>query len=277
MADYFYLISSLPKIGLGEKHDKLDFDEVYRTILENVSSGDEKLLRYMVYPNDNKNLIAAISRKYNKRIVHHFRQPSILPIEAMQDFHHHSGQMPHYMQVFLEENSEVLADAPISVLERKLLILFYKEVLETGDDFLVKYYQYELNLKNIVVALNSRLFGYPIHDEIIGENIINQQLIKSTASDLNIGHEFPYVESLSEALSSKDPNHLEYQIDSLLWNYIDDQVSFAFFSTYRLLGYTAQLLMIKRWMDLNKEEGKNRLNSLTQKVMENFKLPQLQK
>jgi hypothetical protein len=278
MTDYYYLISSLPKIGLGEKHDKLDFYSVYNTILENVTASDKKLLQYLIYPNDNKNLIAAITHRYKKPIVfHYFHQPSVFSKDVIYDFTNQFDQLPHYMQEFFEDCKEDFAVVPVLELEKVLLGRFYQEVFATGDEFLEKYYSFQLNLRNIAIALNSRLYGFYPQDEIIGESPINRQLIKSTASDFNLGNEFPFIENLSEALNSKDPNYISHQYDTILWNHIDEIVSFSFFNTHKLMGYVAHLLIIKRWMDLNKEEGRKRLDELTNKAMENFELPQLHK
>jgi hypothetical protein len=278
MTDYYYLISSLPKLGLDEKHDKLDFDAVFQTILENVSDSDKKLLQYLIYPNDNKNLTTAISLKFKKPVLFHtFHQPSVIPKEVIFDFLNQVDQLPRYMQEFVDICKEDFAVVSLSELEKVLLGLFYKEVFATGDEFLKKYYYFELNLRNITIALNSRLYGYYPQDEIVGTSPINLQLIKSTASDFNLGTEFPFVDDLSEAISSKDPGYLAHYYDRILWNYIDEIISFSYFNTHKLLGYTAQLLLIKRWMSLDKEEGRKRLDELTNKVMEKFELPQLHK
>ena len=278
MADYYYLISSLPTLWFDEKHDKIDFDSIMQTIRENLSTDDRKLFNYLLYPNDNKNLIRSLSLKYKKHeIFHQFYQPAAVPEDVMSDFNQHSDQLPSYMQTFIEDNHDKLQDMKVSEWEKLLLKYFYQEVLSTGDEFLTKYYAFELNLKNIIATINSRTYGLQTHHELVGEEAINQQLIKSAAADFNLTNEYPFINELSEAINTKNPDLIEYQVQKILWHFIDELAGFSFFNTHRLLGYVVQLLMIRRIFNLKKEEGKERLNELTNKMMENFELPQLQK
>lgn len=278
MKDYYYLIASLPKLEFGKKYDKLEFDAVYQTIVENLSSSDKQLFNYLIFPNDNINLLTAIAKKHNKKSpFFYFHEPAIYSEEVIKDYQKNSNILPSYMKEFIEENEDDFVDISFSEIEKRLLNYFYNAVLDLGDEFLAKYYDFVLNLRNIAVAYNGRLYDYNIADELISDKEINRQLRKSSASDLGLSDEYPFIEFLSEAFNSKDTGQLENQIDKITWEYVDDLVRFTFFNTYKVFGYTIHLLMVKRWKSLDKEEGKKRLDHLIDRMMENFELPQLHK
>lgn len=276
MNDYYYLIASLPKLSFPE-FPKFEFDSVYEIIVNNLSASDRELFNKLIYPNDNKNLIAAIARNQNKvSPFYQFEQPSVLNQETINNFQKLPGSFPDYMKSFIEDNREEIATKDISELEKHLLEIFYQEMLASKDSFIRDYYAFELDLKNIVTAINCRKYEFEIDHEILGEGLLQQQLKRNSASDFGLSIEYPFMDSLVEAMDSGEPNRLESQINGILWNHVDEMVRFSFFNTHKVFAYGVHLLIAKRWTQLDPEEGKKRREELIDKIMEKFELPQLQ-
>lgn len=274
MNNYYYLLASLPTLRFGE-HNRFDFNEVYQTILTNLAPSDRDTLNYLIYQNDNKNLILVISEKIKvPSPFPRFQQPSILPMEVLADYRKYAYLAPGYMRNFIEDYDEEFLSSDIADLERILLNYFYAAALHTGDSFLEKYFSFELDLRNIMTALNSRFFNFHLPNEVLGENEVNSRLIRSAAADFGLSAEFPFIESLSEAFRAKDPHRIGFISDEVRWNHVEEITRFSSFNFHGVMGYMAKALIIKRWMDLDQDEGRKRLNEITTRVMKNFELPQ---
>ena len=61
---YYYLIAGLPDLEPGMDTRKIDFKGVVATIQRNLAPRDERQFRYLLYPNDNRNLLNTLWHKY---------------------------------------------------------------------------------------------------------------------------------------------------------------------------------------------------------------------
>ena len=57
IGSYYYLISGLPEVKLSDAKAKYDINEITQSILSSLSAKDAKLFGYLIYQNDNKNLV----------------------------------------------------------------------------------------------------------------------------------------------------------------------------------------------------------------------------
>jgi hypothetical protein len=276
MKDYYYLLSSLPDLSWGKEKYNLDPDAAILTIRENLEGRDLKLFHYLLYPNDNRNLISAIAQKRKLRSPFgYFYQPAVFPEEVITSYSRNQDQLPDYMKKFLEDLEGNRSGDSIRSLEKLLFDLFYQEVRATGDDFLQRYFEFEKTLRKIVTAINGRKYSFPVAEELWGEDELNQKLTRGSASDFGLSEEYTFIPALLDASDNKDPLVSERLYDQLLWEYVDELVKFSFFNTHKVLGYTVHLLMVYRWMHLSEEEGQEKLNTMVQEIMQQINLPEL--
>ena len=57
---YYYLIAGLPELLLEKKEYKIDFNLLFNEIISNLDTADYNYFKYIIYLNDNKNLVTAI-------------------------------------------------------------------------------------------------------------------------------------------------------------------------------------------------------------------------
>jgi hypothetical protein len=276
MKDYYYLISSLPDLHWGKEKYNIDPDAIIASIRENLSGRDLKLFQYLLFPNDNRNLISAVAQKRNLQSPFgFFYQPAVLPEEVISNYSKNQDQLPEYMGVFLEEVEGNRPDDNIRSLERLLNELFYREVEASGDEFLQSYYGFESTVRKIMTAINSRKYSFDISKELWGEDEIIQKLRKGAASDFGLAEEYTFIPLLLDLSEIVDPVALEEQYDELLWDHVAELVKFSFFNTHKVLGYTVHLLMVNRWMRLSAKEGEKRLYAMVDEIMQQIILPEL--
>lgn len=277
MKDYYYLLSAVPHLSLDkETYGRIHFDEVFELITENISRSDVNAFNYLLYQNDNLNLISAIARHHRKPVPHHmFHFPSVFGQEVMHDYEKNYILFPDYMYDFVEMHQEEFAARSIALLEQWLLAAFYREAAHHEDEFIRAYFGFERDLRNIITAFNCRTFGYNLQEQLIGESFLNQQLLRSSASDFGLTPQYPFIERLQPLIEEQQIPELEHFMDSLLWEHLDELTRFSFFNSHKLLAYTLKLFMIKKWSWLRPDKGQERLHNLIDRMMENFELPAL--
>lgn len=277
MKDYYYLLSAVPRLTLDEDtYQRIDFDAVFSLIKENISVSDGRKLNYLLYQNDNLNLVSAIARQHRKPVPHHmFHYPSVFDQEVMKDYERTYVLFPDYMHDFIEQYRDEFSARSIAFLEQRLLTAFYEEATDHEDDFIRAYFSFERDLRNIITAINCRKYGYNKEEQLIGSAYINQQLLRSSAADFGLTQEYPFIEELSYLINEQQTTELEYRMDSLLWEHLDELTRFANFNSHKLLAYTLKLFMIKKWSWLRPDKGRERLDHLIDHMMEHFELPAL--
>jgi len=277
MEDYYYLLSAVPKLALDEEtYQRIDFDAVFDLIKDNISSTDAEKVQILMYQNDNYNLISAIARHYRKPVPHHmFHFPAFFAQEVMKNYDKNYTLFPDYMYDFVERYQEEFSALSVARLEQLLLDSFYQEVTQHQDAFIRDYFSFEKDLRNIITAINSRKYNVEVDEQLIGEAYVNQQLRRSSASDFGLSQAYPFIEQLHEHIQEQQVPELEHLMDSLLWEHLDNLTRFSYFGSHRLLAYTLQLFMVKKWSWLKPDKGKERLHHLIDQMMEKFELPVL--
>jgi len=277
MKDYYYLLSAVPQLSLeDETYQRVNFDEVFKLVEDNITVSDGHKLHYLMYQNDNLNLVSAIARHHRKPVPHNlYHYPSVFDQEAMKDYERTYVLFPDYMHDFVETYRDEFAARSIATLEQWLLTAFYREATAWEDAFIRNYFSFERDLRNIITALNCRKYGYRMEEQLIGDAYINQQLLRSSAADFGLTQNYPFIEALQEYIERQDVPGLEHLMDSLLWEHLDELTRFSYFDSYQLLAYTLKLFMVKKWSWLKPDKGHERLHHLIDHMMEHFELPAL--
>ena len=267
MGSYYYLISGLPEVKLSDSKAKYDINEITQNILSNLSDKDIKLFNYFIYQNDNKNLVNAIALSkglFSPYSVH--LEPSIFSKEEIQKYANLSN-LPNYIVKFLEDNKNTEWEN-IRHIENSLLILYYEEMIQTGNAFIREYALFMRNLKNILVALNGKALGFSgdeISKELIGDYPLISALTKSSAADFGLGREIPYINNIIDTFNSSDkadPYNLENVECSLVNGFLDRLTSIKSFTTDNLFAYYINLTYAVSINGRNEEEGKKHLQTL---------------
>ncbi|MEI0530500.1 DUF2764 family protein [Brachyspira pilosicoli] len=269
MGSYYYLISGLPEVKLSDAKAKYDINEITQSILSSLSAKDAKFFKYLIYQNDNKNLVNAIAKQkglfspYTKHL-----EPCIFSKEEMQKYSNISN-LPTYMSKFLEDNKNVEWES-VRHIENSLLNLYYEEMISSGNNFIKNYALFMRDMKNVLAALNGRALGFnsdKIAKELIGDYSLISALSKSTASDFGVGREIPYINTIIETFNSSDkadPYNMENIECSLVWEFLDKLTSIKSFTTDNIFAYYINLNYAVSINGRDEEEGKKHLETLVE-------------
>lgn len=267
---YYYLVAGLQDISLDIHKlvsGQLDFREELRTALH---PSDFLLVQTLYLPYDNANLLNLLEKQdkdfddrgnfSRERLEENIKEPADLP-----------GYMLRFITAF--KNKDPLY--PDMSPENELTILFYDETIETlRNDFLRDWFGFELNVRNIMAALNARKYKVPYEHQIIGSGEVAGAIRKSHARDFGLGNDLDYLEELTAISRKEDIKEREQAVDQLKWKYLDEETFFHYFTIEKILAFVIKLGMIERWLSIDKDHSNELFKKLLKDLQASYKLPE---
>lgn len=128
---------------------------------------------------------------------------------------------------------------------------FYKAALKSGSDFIRKYFAADLRLRNAKVEY------------------LNKSLGRSSGTDvitLDNAPEGDDAREIAAIFDGKDLLRREKAVDDFLWRTIDRTNIFKNFKLDNVLGIVAKLCIVRRWMALDENTGREMLRTLVEGV-----------
>lgn len=271
--NYYYLVSGLPDIIIDSGKKVPPVKEFISEAAELISTEDAQLLSLLRYPIDNKNLIGILEEKNGP-----FDPRGNFSLEDLELAVKAPDNLPEYMQTFIESFKEGKTPYPGLSAEDHLTWLFYDEMKQHKNKFISEWFSFDQGLRNVLAGLNCRKIpsdteekGSPfsLQSVIIGHDDVTELIHKSTAQDFSLGPVFPWAEKI---LSLPDGNLTEHEkaIDDLRWNVLDELTTFTYFRIETVLAFCIKLDIVERWLRLDPETGKERLEKLTEELVSGF-------
>ena len=265
---YYYLISSLPDISLQTEANEIDFNETFDSIKRNLSKADRQLLRYLIYPNDIKNLISTIAHNYHDVPLAPFKTPAIFNQEEIKNFKLIRRNFPDFINSFLADNEDRLNNMSLRNIENALLDRFYSKVISLQSRFLTNYYQFVRALKALIAAFNYNSYSFLSQPYIPDADRLILQVGPDRAPSALVIKDYHYLEELIVVLSKQQPEETEHFIDTVIWNYLDETINDTF-SSEAVFAYAIKLQISQRKVAMKSQSSDNGLEALLQKIINN--------
>lgn len=268
--NYYYLVAGLQDLSL-DLH-KLTFKQLaFREEIRNdLSPADYKLLELLFLPFDNANLLNLLLKSGKPH-----NEKGIFTQEHLEENIKEPQSLPQYMMRFITAFKSQEPVYPDMSPENELSTLFYDEMLENvSNDFLREWFAFELNVQNIMLALNARKFKAPYENQVIGTNETSESIRKSHARDFGLGNEIDYIEDLTAISRKDDIKEREQAVDDLKWKYLDEAVFFHYFTIERILAFIIKLGMIERWLYIDHDHSNEMFKKLLKELQASYKLPE---
>jgi hypothetical protein len=247
MTQYIFVATSLPALKIGEPPE-ISFEEFATLLKENLLPGDYKKASKLRLYYDILNMRA-------------FWRKEPLDYHANWDFNTLEERLlnreglPSYVLAFLDkyDNNKKRLDH-----FSELIFDFFKNEIRSNNGFLRKYFSFERNLRLVLVGFRTKQLNRNLAVELQYENpeeaIIGQLLLQKDAKiyEPPIGFEDlkPIFEEFYNAPMQLYQALLEYRFQK-----INQMVGVQTFNMDFILGYMAQLIMLEKWMELDKKKG----------------------
>lgn len=130
---------------------------------------------------------------------------------------------------------------------------FYTSALKDRSDFIRKYFEYDLLVRNTrTIWLNKSLGRDELTDTVVLPGVDDPDPFE--------------VQAINEILTSSDILERERELDTLMWNRIEEINVMKVFDLDVILGFTACLKIVDRWLKLDPETGRGLFRKLVEEI-----------
>ena len=266
--NYYCLVAGLPELTLEQ--NKLSFTQLgFKSELqEQLHPEDYALAELAFLYIDNKNIFNLLSGndkafidggKYSQEEL----DAAIKDPEGLVDY------MLEFINAYKDEN----AIYPGISWENQLTTLYYNYVTSVENPFLKEYFKHELQLNNIITALNCKKFDLSAEKEVIEDGEYKEHLVKNPSRDFGLSSELPYIEKLVFLFEGQDLLKREWDLDQMKWDYLDENTVFEYFTLEKVLSYLLKLGIIERWLKLDPESGKELFDKFLAELKNSYEFP----
>lgn len=196
-------------------------------------------------------------------------------IAGLPDFTPDWRQGEKSLDEYLEQTRELLSEKDNKVLDfivkgfdkDQIGLEFYKEALSHRLGFIREFFQFDLNVRNQKVRYLNHALGREPEKDILS-------LRDPEAEDTGLEPEAPEFKEetrLQNILEGKDILARERGIDDLYWEKIDEITLFDYLNFDKILGIMVKMMIIRRWLILDEETGRQMFKRLVDEVRGTFK------
>lgn len=256
--NYYCLIAGLPDIQQEDQKYSLSIQEFRKELAEQLSASDLELINWIYAEVDNRNLLKLVENK----------DANIDPsgnldssdwqqlISLMKDVENpKDDRLKNYVvEYFKYLHSDRPAEEEIS-FENRLTGLYFNEALQINNDFLRQWFEFNLNIQNLLTAFTCRKYQLDVKNNIVGDNEVAKILRHTHSRDFGLTGVFDQAEVLLRIAEESDLLEREKKIDAIKWNWLEENSFFHYFTVEKLAAYCLKLNILERWKMLSIEEG----------------------
>ena len=272
--NYYYLVASLPELALDDTKLNYSIDDFKTDIYPALSSTDKELIDLFLCQYDNKNVLCLLSNKedFDKR-GKYTADELVEYIDAIKEGNIINPlQFPSYLAKFIADFYQQSLHEDV-LIEDRLTSLYFDYARGCKNEFVSQWFEYNLNINNILVALISRKYQWNVVDGVIGNTEICDALRTSGARDFGIANEVDYFDTVLKISEETELVEREKRLDLLRWNWMDDNSFFAYFSIEKLFVFIVQIEMIERWISLDKDMGNTIFRNIIDGLKDEVQIP----
>lgn len=256
--NYYCLISGLPDIQVDDSKGIVSLHEFIDELREQLTSSDKKLLRLLLAHYDNSNLLAYLNnRDANLNTLGNL---DVLDwediIQLMREFDHpKDSRLLPYIHTFYTTLDDDKFELEGTSREDYLAGLYYDYAMNVENEFLHKWFSFNLNVNNLLSAVNCRNHGYDPRTLILGNNEVANLLKQSNARDFGLTGIFDELDLVLRIAEESNLLERERKIDALKWAWLEENTFFHYFGVEKVLAYVIKLEILERWKFLTVENG----------------------
>ena len=268
MSTYYCLVAGLPDISLDDGKLSYSVSDFKAELYPDLSAQDRKLIDLFYLKFDNMAILKLLKNK--DTVIEdkgNFSAEELLQlIEAVREGDTPDKKYPSYLVNFVSQYLQLSQDE-LYRADDLLAALYYSYGMSSNNAFIASWFEFNLNLNNILAALAARKYKMEVSSVIVGATSICEQLRTSNARDFGLNETLEYFETLQRISDIEELVEREKKVDTLKWKWLEDESFFHYFTIERVFVFLMQLEMIERWISLDKDKG----NELFRKMIQNLK------
>ena len=247
-------------------------------VYDQLSSDDKRLFDLYFLKYDNENLLHFLKDKDAQlnALGNISGEDLDLTIKSFRDDENiKKGFVAPYFKDFIQWHDSEKSIETQSILDADYLsALYYDYAMRNSNKFISKWYEFNMNLNNILIASTGRKLSFDYQNYIVGNNNVANALKTSAARDWGLSGDLDYMEQVQRIAEETDITEREHKIDRLKWAWLEDNTFFDYFTIEKVYAYMLKLEIIERWHMLNREEGEKILREMIAKLKSEVKMPE---
>lgn len=252
MANYYFIIAAFPPLEIGPRPE-LSFREVRDLLVLNLTPEDMGKFKQFLRPIDLYNIRAYwLGAPLDDR--------GNLKAKDLEEELLVRESLPEFIVEYLERYESV--DDRLRYFS-SLYVSLYRDQIRKLKGFLLKYYQFEWELRLILTGLRAKKAGRDLIRELQFEDptdpFVAEILAQKDMPDYNPPREYEDLKTLFVENSS-DPQKLHRVILEYQFEKIGEMEEAQDFGIDRVLAYVARLMLAESLADLDKEKGMEQLS-----------------
>lgn len=260
--NYYCYIAGLPDIQIDNQKSIPAQEEILDELKQILSKGDMALLDLLRLKYDNDNLLKFLANRDAELnpLGNLTSQDWAELIELIDNSDERNpvrdARLLKYMLEFYTTIRNEQSEEKIDFAEDFLAALYYKYGMQCKNKFVADWFEFNLNINNILTALTCRKYGWDIKSAIVGDNVVAETIRNSvSARDFNLKAEIDYFDALVSISETANLLDREHRIDALKWNWLEENTFFSSFSIEKVLSFWLRCELMHRWDNLSMEEG----------------------
>jgi len=247
MTKYFFLGAALPPLQIGVQPE-ISFHEFEHLLHDNLWTKDERQM-------------AVIRRLYDLENMRSFWKKEKLDLHGNMDENELEEALlakeglPEYVVDYLDKYDSI--DERLKHFPG-LIARFFREEILKAKGFLREYLIFERSWRLVFAALRAKALKRDIINEMQFEDpdddLVALILAQKDAKTFDPPEEFQGLKALFEAHQNQ-PYELYQALCAYRFNYISELLGLDEFSQDKIMGYMAQLILVEKWMELDRKKG----------------------
>lgn len=275
MSTYYCLVAGLPDISLDDGKLSYSVSDFKAELYPDLSAQDRKLIDLFYLKFDNTAILKLLKNK--DTVIEdkgNFSAEELLQlIEAVREGDTPDKKYPSYLVNFVSQYLQLSQDE-LYRADDLLAALYYSYGMSSNNAFIASWFEFNLNLNNILAALAARKYKLEVSSVIVVATSICEQLRTSNARDFGLNETLEYFEALQRIADIEELVEREKKVDMLKWKWLEDESFFHYFTIERIFVFLMQLEMIERWISLDKEKGNELFRKMIQDLKNEVQIPE---
>ncbi len=275
MTEYYCLVAGLPDLSLEDGKLNYTVANFKSEIYPELSDKDKKLIDLFYLKFDNANLLALLKNKdaaINPE-GNYSSEELLALIASVREGDASDKKYPSYLYDFIAAYLQ-LPTEELYRAEDLLAAHYYAYAMNCGNEFVTSWFEFNLNINNILAALAARRYKMDVAQVVVGKTDVSEIIRTSNARDFGLTEMLEYFEQILRISEIEELVEREKKVDLLKWNWMEDAVFFNYFTVERIFVFLLKLEMIGRWIALDKEKGSELFRQIIAKLKDEVQIPE---
>lgn len=273
--NYYCLVAGLPDLRMDDVKGLVEPGELIAEIAPQLSADDRRFLRLLMAGYDNRNFLTYLRNKDAQLDPSgSLAQDDWAQLVKLMDENDHpvdSRLLPYWVEYY-HLNQEEEIDAKGLTREDYLSGLYYNYAMKAENHFLQQWFEFNLNLNNLLIAVLCRKYEMDASKAVIGSNEIASILRTTHSRDFGISGMFDQLELVMRIAEESNLLEREKKLDALRWNWLEEHTFFNYFTVEKVLAFVLKTEMLHRWKQLSPEAGETMFRDLLNSLKQGVKL-----